>query len=97
VSGNTVTVTCFNVPNGKRLAVQVTNVNNQGVNATANVGLLIGDVNGTRTVTAADILATKGRIGMAVDGTTFTYDVDLDGSIGDADVDAVKAKSGTEL
>jgi hypothetical protein len=72
------------------------NVNNAGVNAAASLAFLPGDVDGSRSITASDILRVKGRAG-AVTGGTFLHDIDLSGLIDQADIDAVKQRSGTAL
>ena len=73
---------------------QVINVRINGVNGTANapaanvdipMGILIGDSNANRTVNAADVAQTKGRLGQTVGGTNFRSDVNGNGSINAAD------------
>ncbi len=81
----------------KRVKIALTNVNNGGTNVSASVGFFVGDVTGDRAVTASDILAAKGRTGLAIDASTARYDEDLSGTLTTADVDAVKAKAGLSL
>jgi hypothetical protein len=80
----------------QRLVVSVTNVNNAGVNASIAVGFLAGDVDGTRSVTASDILRVKGRAG-AANSANFAHDTDASGTIDTADVASVKARAGLQL
>jgi len=96
VSGNSVIATFTGVPNTKRVTVTLSNVNNANITASASIALLAGDLNASRSVTASDILIAKGKVGGPVLGGTFQYDVDADHNLTSLDVDAVKAKSGTE-
>ena len=95
LSFNEVIVTLSNVA-GRRLRVGLTGVNG-ALSAAASVGFLPGDVDGSGTVTASDILRTRGREGQSDTPSNFLYDVNLDGSITSADRAAVKAQSGTTL
>src|SRR5438067_1531686 len=106
VSGAIVTVPLTNIAN-----VQVINVRINGVNGVAApkafgapatdftipMGILVGDTNGNRTVNAADVAQTKGRLGQSVDGTNFRSDVNANGSINAADTGIIKQNSGTSL
>jgi hypothetical protein len=95
LTSNSVTLG-FTVPNGKRVKVSLFNVNNTGATMSASFAALAGDVNGSRGVTASDILIAKGQVGQPVLGINTQDDVDNSGDLTAADVDAVKAKSGTE-
>jgi hypothetical protein len=91
------TVTLSNVAvAGRRLRVALTGVNGV-LNAAASVGFLAGDVDGNGTVTASDILRTRGHEGQSATPSNFIYDVNLDASITSADRAAVKAQAGTTL
>jgi hypothetical protein len=68
----------------------------RGVNASAAVGFLAGDVDGTRSVTASDILRVKGRAA-AVNDCNFVHDIDASGTIDPSDVAAVKQRAGLSL
>jgi TolB protein len=100
VSGAVVTAPLTNIANA-----QVINVRINGVHiadappADVNVamGFLIGDTNANRTVNAADIAQTKGRLGQAVDGTNFRSDINVNGAINAADVAIIKGHSGTSI
>jgi hypothetical protein len=95
-AGNDVEVTLTAIPDNRRVLVSLT-----GVNGTANVssavGFLLGDVNGSRSVTAADALAVKGKAAQAVNVTNFMFDVNLTGGITGTDILAVKGRSGQVL
>jgi hypothetical protein len=86
----------LNVPGGKRVTVTFLNMNNTGNTLSASFAVLAGDVNGSQSVTASDILMVKGYLGVAVLGNSTQYDVNNTGDITSGDVDAVKANSGTQ-
>ena len=94
--GNAVEVTITGIPDARRATIALANVNNAGTNVSASVGFLAGDVDGSRGVTASDILRTKGRAG-AVTAANFVHDVDLNGTIEAADVTAVKQRAGLQI
>ncbi len=62
-----------------------------------NIGILIGDANGNRAVSASDVALTKAQIGQAVTGTNFREDVNANGSINGSDAAIVKSHSGEGL
>jgi hypothetical protein len=67
------------------------------VDVAASIGFLNGDENMSGTLTSSDLLRMKGRTGQALGGTTYLYDVTLDGSITADDQAAAKAKAGSAL
>jgi len=97
LSGNNVVVTLTGVPDNQRVTVSLTNVNNAGVNASASMGFLVGDLNNSRSVTATDILQVKGRSGQVTDAANFKFDLNGSGSITASDILAVKGRSGLVL
>jgi hypothetical protein len=52
--------------------------------------LLVGDVNATGAVTAADVAIAKSQAGQPVDGGNFRSDVNANGVINSSDVALVK-------
>jgi peptidyl-Asp metalloendopeptidase len=96
-SGLSAVVTLNNVPNNNRVKVSLTNVNGSGTNVSASLGFLVGDVNGSRAVTASDILLAKGKTGQTIVLGNAGYDDDLSGALTLADINAVKANSGLSL
>lgn len=96
-SGSEVTVTISGVPDNKRLTVSLAGVNGTALNVSASLGFLVGDVNGSRTVTSADILQVKGRSGLSTDPSNFLYDLNASGSITSADILQVKGRSGLAI
>ena len=97
IVGNTVEVTLTGVPENKRVTVSLGNVNALGIAASASLGFLTGDVNGSRSVTSSDILAAKGRSGLTFGTTNWPYDVNLTGTLDSSDVTAVKANAGLSI
>ena len=94
--GNELTITLGGISDNTRVKVSVTGVNGS-VNASASIGFLVGDVNGTRSVNASDISAVKANLSLPVGATNFRMDFDANGTISQADVSAVKARSGLVL
>jgi len=96
--GTAAIVTLGGIVDNKRVKVSLSNVNgNAANNFSASVGFLLGDGNNTRSVTASDILAAKGRVGQAIAPASFSYDTDLSGTLTSADVDIVKQNAGVTL
>ena len=65
--------------------------------APVNIGFLIGDTTGDKTVSATDVAQTKSQSGNAVNGSNFRLDVNNSGAINGTDVSIVKSKSGHTL
>ena len=95
-ANNEVIVNLASVPNGKRVTVSVSGVNGTAA-ATASIGFLLGDVNGSHTVDINDTRAVRARAGQAVDNVNFRYDINLTGRITASDIMAAKARSGSSL
>jgi hypothetical protein len=95
-SGTTATAIVTGIPEDLRVLVRLNNLNNTGLNVVAAVGFLAGDVDGSRSVTASDILRIKGRAG-AVNDSSYLHDVDASGIIDSGDVSAAKARSGLAM
>ena len=64
---------------------------------TVSANLLIGDVNGDKTVDRTDVTLTRGQVGVPVSGSNFREDVKVNGAINSADVKAVRAANGHSL
>jgi hypothetical protein len=65
--------------------------------ASVTVGLLLGDVDGDRTVTKADFSLTKADNGQSTDGTNFREDLNVNGRIDRNDAQLIKQQGGTSL
>ena len=96
-SGFEVVVTLTNVPDNQRATISLANVDNAGVNVTASMGFLVGDVNNTRSVNSGDISGVKARLGQTTTGANFQFDVNATGTISATDISSVKARSGLVL
>jgi hypothetical protein len=95
--GSDVEVTISGLPDNVRATISLANVSGSSVNASAALGFLAGDVDGTRRVTASDILRGKGRSGQAAASGNFVHDVDLSGLVDATDLALEKAGSGRSL
>ena len=95
-SGNDVVVTLTNVPDNRRVTVNLAGVNG-AVNTQVSIGFLAGDINNTFTVNSSDISAIKSRSGQTANAGNFRYDINVSGGINSSDISAVKARSGTSL
>jgi len=58
---------------------------------------LVGDVDGSGKVSAADVVAVRDRAGSPVDGATGRYDVDTSGAVTGGDMATVRARLGRAL
>ena len=63
----------------------------------AQIGFLIGDVNGDGVVNIGDSVVVRGQSGMALDETNIQNDVNVDGAINIGDAAVVRSKSGDFL
>ena len=95
-AGNEVTVTLTGIPNASRVTVSLTGVNGSA-SAAASLGFLVGDINHSRTVTAADVSAIRARSGHVAAQDNFQFDLNMSGTIGAADVAAAKTRLLTVL
>ncbi len=98
LAGNqSVAVTLPPVPDRSRIRVTLKNIGGTGLNVSAAIGFLLGDVSGTGVISGATTSAVKARAGQAVDAGNFRYDINLSGSVSAADIAAVKSRTGTVL
>jgi hypothetical protein len=98
-SGNTMTVALTGVTNAQRLTVNLSNVTSTASevlpNRAVTLGFLVGDSNGSSSVTATDIGQTKAQSGQPVTAANFRTDVTANGgSISSSDVGLVKSAAG---
>jgi hypothetical protein len=99
VSGSQVTVDLTGVTNVQRITVTLHNVNDgmHSGDVPLSMGVLVGDVNGNGTVSAADVALTKSQVGATVGGSNFREDVNVNGTISSTDVALVKSDVGHAL
>jgi len=87
--------------NAQDVIITLTNVTDDQSNtlpsASATMGLLLGDVDGDRTVTTTDFNQTKADNGQVTDETNFREDVNLSGNIDKKDARLVRQQIGTFL
>jgi len=97
-SGITMTVPLTGVTDIQTLTVTLTGVTDASSQvlppSSVSASVLIGNVNGDKTVDNTDVGLTKGQIGMAVTSANFREDVRISGPITFADVREVKGAKG---
>lgn len=95
-SGNHIFVSLPDVADNRRVTISLAGIN--GVSsALTSIGFLLGDINNTRAVDAADLAAVKAYSGQASDATNFRYDLKASGRINAADIATIKARQGVAL
>ena len=92
---NDIVVTLTGVPDNKRVTVLLPNV--KGVDFSASLGLLVGNVSNSRVVSDTDVSQVKARAGQVADGSNFRFDLNTSGAISAADISAVKGRVGRTL
>ena len=92
-----VIVTLTNIPDASRVKVTLTNVNGAGVGGQASIGFLVGDMNQTGRVNAADVSGVKAHAAQTANGSNFRFDANSDGNVDAKDVSIVKARAGWGL
>jgi hypothetical protein len=97
-SGSTMTVPLSAVADVQTLTVTlngVTDTSSQVLPPTSvSANMLIGDVNGDKSVNTADVSLTRGQVGMAVTSANFRDDVKVSGTITSQDVRVVRGANG---
>jgi photosystem II stability/assembly factor-like uncharacterized protein len=100
-AGTTMTVPLTGVTDVQTVTVTlsgVTDVSSQVLpNTPVSANMLIGDVNGDKTVNSTDVTLTRGQIGMAVTTGNFREDVKVSGTITSADARQVQSDVGHSL
>ena len=100
-SGNTMTVNLTGVIDVQKITVTLTNVSDPNGHVlpetSVSMNVLIGDVNGNKTVNATDVALVKSQVGQTVTGSNFREDVNTDGSLTTSDVALTKSHVGDGL
>ncbi|MEP7154135.1 MAG: fibronectin type III domain-containing protein [Betaproteobacteria bacterium] len=94
--GNELIVTLTNIADRTRVMISLVGVNGS-VDASATIGFMVGDISGSRSVNAVDIAMVKAHLTQTVNASNFYMDIDANGTINNADLAAVKARSGLAL
>ena len=97
-ASNTMTVNLTGVADVQKITVTLSGVTNASAqvlpNTAVSVNMLIGDINGSKTVSASDIGEVKARAGTPIDVTSFRADVVVNNAINASDIGLVKSRSG---
>ena len=93
---NEVVVSITGIADKSRVTVSLAGVNGSA-SASATIGFLIGDQDGSRLVQGGDISVLRARSGQLANATNFRADLDANGVIGGGDISTVRARSGNAL
>ncbi len=100
-SGNTMSVNLTGVANAQQITVTLQSVTDSFAqvlpNTSVNLGVLLGDTNGSGGVTSSDVSGTKAVANQTLTSANFRSDVSVNGSINASDIGQVKAASGTSI
>jgi len=101
INGNTMTVNLTGVANAQKVVVTVNNVTDPYgrtlAKAAVPIGILLGDVDGNKTVDNKDVNAVSGKVGASVSQTTFRDDVNVTGKIDQTDVNITQGQVGMSI
>ena len=99
ISGNQVTVNCTAVPNAQTIAINVMGVTDgtHTANVSIPMGVLLGDVNASRRVDAADVSLVRQQTLQAITTSNFREDINTSGRIDAADVSIARQQTLTSL
>lgn len=99
INGSTVSVDLANVADQQTITLNLLNVND-GTNTgdvAIPMGVLLGDVNGDRTVNSADAQVMRNQSGHLTDSQNFRSDSNTDGTVNSADATIIRANSSHTL
>ena len=86
------------VTSAEIVALRTSNINGDGLqHGDVPFGFLNADANANRVVDKADQSQIRGAMGQAVTSSNFRDDVNIDGSIGNADANLVKTNKGKTI
>ena len=97
MAAHEVIVAIASIADNKRISILLPTVNGVAVNASATIGVLLGDVNESRTINATDVASAKSHSGHRTAGGNFRADVNASGAITAADISAIKARGSKTL
>ncbi len=101
ISGNTLSVTLSGVADAQRVTISLNGVTGTAAQTLAatsvNMNMLIGDVNGSKAVSAADVSQTKASASATLNASNFRADLVVTGTINSSDIGLVKSRSGASV
>ncbi|HJU12025.1 MAG TPA: hypothetical protein VJ728_14165, partial [Candidatus Binataceae bacterium] len=99
VNGNTVTIPLTNVGNAQTIDVTLFGVDNgtSSVDVTLSASYLLADTVANGVVDQADLRETRNHVGQTTGATNFQFDVTVDGSIENRDLQSVRRNRGNVL
>ncbi len=96
LSGHEARFRVTDIADNSRTRFTLTGINGV-LDAAAAIGFLVGDVNGSRNVSAADISGIKTRADQPIDASNFRFDLNASGGISTGDISMVRLRSGLAL
>ena len=100
-SGNQMMVSLTGVANVQTITVTLSDVTDMTgqvlADTSVNIGILQGDVNGSRVVNSTDIVQVKSVSGQPVNASNFRRDVNASGVVNSTDIVITKSRSGSAL
>jgi hypothetical protein len=99
ISGNQVTVNCTGVPNAETVTIALNGVSDGTnlSNVSVSMGVLLGDVNASHRVDAADVSSVRQQTLQTVTTSNFRNDINASGRIDAADVSIARQQALTLL
>jgi hypothetical protein len=100
-SGSSMIVNLTGVGDAQKITVSLSNVTDAAGQSLPSIAvsanMLIGDINGSKVVTASDIGAVKAQSGVPVTAANFRADAATSGAINASDIGLVKSRSGQSV
>ncbi|MBL8519184.1 MAG: PQQ-dependent sugar dehydrogenase [Betaproteobacteria bacterium] len=97
INGAVLTVNVPAFSDGTRWLLEIDGLNGTGGSLAVPVGYLQGDVGATGLVSAADIVAVKQQVGIALTPTNARFDLNRSGALDSSDLTIVRGRSGMTL
>lgn len=92
-----VTVNVTGIPNQLRAKVVISGLNGGAASASASLGFLVGDVDGSGLVNSADTLLINNLVDQPINEVNFKHDLDLSASITSGDSSNARARQTLDL
>jgi hypothetical protein len=99
ISGNQVTVNCTGVPNAQVVTIDLNGVSagSGSSNVSVPMGVLLGDVNASHRVDAADVSSVRQQTLQTITSSNFRNDINASGRIDAADVSIARQQTLTSI